>query len=330
MKDTINWGILGTGRISRAFAEGLKSTSNGTLHAVASRNLSRSQSYAQEWNIPKAFDSYEQLAQCEEIDAVYVATPHTQHAENSILCMKNGKAVLCEKPFAVNSQQVKLMIGQARESNVLLMEGMWSRFPPLMDELRKLISSGEIGEVRTLQADFGFKPPARDPAGRLFNPELAGGSLLDIGIYPLSLASMILGEPESFLSDWNRGPTGVDEQASYILKYRNGSMALLHSSLESETAQEAFISGTEGSIRIHKQCWKPQKMTVHSAGSSKTIEMPFVGNGFNYEAEFFGQLLLEGKKDNSVMPLSESLRIIGLLDRIRGRWGLRYPFEESS
>jgi len=201
-----------------------------------------------------------------------------------------------------------------------------------MTELRKIISDGEIGEVRTLQADFGFKPKAREPEGRLLNPDLAGGSLLDIGIYPISLASMVMGKPKSFVSDWHRGPTGIDEQASCILKYDNGSMALLHSSLESETRQEAFLSGTEGNIRIHKQCWKPQKMTVTSnlSQKEKIVEMPFEGNGFNYEAEFFGKLLLEGKTDNEIMSLDESLEIMSLLDQIRRKWGLRYPFEESS
>ena len=331
MSETIKWGILGTGRISRAFAEGLRTASNGNLHGVASRNHTRSKAYAEEWSVPLAFENYQQMAESDVIDAVYVATPHTQHAENSILCMKNGKAVLCEKPIAVNYGQTKEMVAQARKSNVLLMEGMWSRFPPLMTELRKIISAGEIGEVRTLQADFGFKPKAREPEGRLLNPNLAGGSLLDIGIYPISLASMVMGKPKSFVSDWHRGPTGIDEQASCILKYDNGSMALLHSSLESETRQEAFLSGAEGNIRIHKQCWKPQKMTITSnlSQKEKIVEMPFEGNGFNYEAEFFGKLLLEGKTDNEIMSLDESLEIMTLLDQIRKEWGLFYPFEDS-
>ena len=329
MNETIKWGILGTGRIARAFAEGLKHASNGILHGVASRTKTNADLFAEEWEVPRAFENYQGLAESDEIDAVYIATPHTRHAENSILCMKNGKAVLCEKPFAVNSGEVEKMIAQAKESDVLLMEGMWSRFPPLMYKLREILSSGQIGEIRTLQADFGFRPPTRDPKGRLFNLELAGGSLLDIGIYPVSLASMVMGRPESFVSDWHCGPTGVDEQASLVFKYTNGSMALLHSSLESETRQEAFLSGTKGNIRIHKQCWKPQRMTVDfpCSGKADVIEMPFEGNGFNYEAEAFGELMLSGKKESPIMPLKESLEVIGLMDEIRSSWGLKYPGE---
>lgn len=154
--------------------------------------------------------------------------------------------------------------------------------------------------------------------------------MLDVGIYPISLSSMVMGLPESFVSEWYKGTTGVDEQASYVFKYANGSMALLHSSLESETRQEAFISGTEGNLRIHKQCWKPQKMTIfHSqSGVSESVEMPFEGNGFNYEAESFGNLLLEGELDSPIMPLEESLRIMCLMDEIRSAWGLRYPIEK--
>ena len=243
--------------------------------------------------------------------------------------MENGKAVLCEKPFAVNADQVKKMIEKAKEKNILLMEGMWSRFPPLMENVRNLISNHEIGEIRTIHADFGFRPEQKNLDGRLFNPTLAGGSLLDVGIYPVSLSFMLNGKPDSFMTDWTMGETGVDEQASIIFKYRNGSMALLHSSIQSDTGQEAFISGTEGTIRIHKQCWKPQLLTLSKwkTGETQKIESPFIGNGFNYEAEHFGELLIKGKKESPIMPLSESLEIIKTLDEIRKKWGLSYPFE---
>jgi predicted dehydrogenase len=329
MKNKIRWGILGTGRIARAFAEGLKFTQNAELIAIASRTLESAQSFANEWQIPHTFGSYEELAESELLDAVYIATPHTEHEKNAILCMEKRKAVLCEKPLAVNAAEVGKMIQQAKKQDVLLMEGMWSRFPPLMHEVRRLIRENEIGEIRTIHADFGFRPENKDPIGRLFNPSLGGGSLLDVGIYPLSFSSMLNGKPKSFVTDWTQGATGVDEQASIILKYPNGSMALLHSSIQSNTNQEAFISGTEGTIRIHRQCWRPQKITICSPKESanKVIERPFSGNGFNYEAEHFGQLLIDGKKESDIMSLKESLEIITLLDEIRESWGFSYPFE---
>ena len=330
-EQTIRWGIIGTGRIARAFAEGLKFTTNGKLHGIASRSLASAQSFAQEWDIPSAFGNYQELAESDAIDAVYIATPHSSHAENAILCMKNKKAVLCEKPFAVNSSEVEAMIKTSREMNVLLMEGMWSRFPPLMNQLRDWLNEGKLGDIRTLHADFGFLPKERDPNGRLFNLELAGGSLLDLGIYPVSLASMIMGKPADIQTLANIGPTGVDEQAGWIFRYSNGALAMLLSSLECETRQEAFIAGSIGNVRVHKQCWKPQKMTFTETNgeASETIEMPFVGNGFNYEAESFGALLIQGKKESPIMPLDESLTIMNQMDQIRKEWNLIYPMDKE-
>ena len=325
----VRWGIIGTGRIARAFAEGLHFTNNGKLYGIASRSVDSANRFAQEWEIPRAFGSYQELAASDVIDAVYIATPHSSHAENSILCMRNGKAVLCEKPFAVNSLEVEAMIKTSKEMNVLLMEGMWSRFPPLMNKLRDWLSEGKLGNIRTLHADFGFLPKERNPKGRLFNLELAGGSLLDLGIYPISLASMIMGEPSDMQTLANIGSTGVDEQAGWIFRYSNGALAMLLSSLECQTRQEAFIAGSIGNLRVHKQCWKPQKMTFTETNgeASETIEMPFEGNGFNYEAESFGDLLIQGKKESPIMPLDESLTIMNQMDEIRKEWNLFYPMD---
>lgn len=327
----IRWGIIGTGRIARAFAEGLKYTNNGKLIGIASRNQDSANRFAQEWKISSAFGSYQQLAESDEIDAVYIATPHSSHAENSILCMNNGKAVLCEKPFAVNSSEVESMIKTSREMNVLLMEGMWSRFPPLMDRFRDWLKEGKLGNIRTLHADFGFLPKEKNPQGRLFNLDLAGGSLLDLGIYPVSLASMIMGKPSDIATLSNIGSTEVDEQAGWIFRYSNGALSMLLSSLECETRQEAFIAGTFGNVRIHKQCWKPQKMTFTETNGDKseTIEMPFEGNGFNYEAKSFGDLLIQGKIESPIMPLDESLEIMKQMDQIRNEWNLVYPMDKD-
>ncbi len=331
MNEKIKWGIIGPGRIARAFAEGLSYTSNAELYGVASRTLQRSKDFANEWSVPMAFGSYQELAEEKSIDAIYVATPHSEHHDAALTCMRNRKAVLCEKPLAVNATQAFSMVQEAKKQEVLLMEGMWSRFPPLMEKVRQLVHEKVIGEIRLLQADFGFMPKDLDPAGRLFNPSLAGGSLLDVGIYPISFSSMLLGMPIDIETIATLGKTEVDEQASYLLKYESGAHAMLHSSICCETSQEATIFGTLGSIRIHKQCWRPQKITItnHSTEKQEIIEMPFNGNGFNYEAESFSDLLLSDKKDSDIMPMQESLEIITLLDRIREKWGLRYPFEKN-
>ena len=328
MEKNIKWGIVGLGRIARAFAEGLKHTDNGTLHCVASRDLDKAIKFAEEWDAPHSAGSYEELAKREDIDAVYVATPHSEHARLATLCMNHGKAVLCEKPMAVNAKQVETMIRCAKENNVLLMEGMWTRFPPLMTEIRNILNSGALGEVKTLQADFGFRPPSRNPNSRLFSKALAGGSMLDIGVYPISLSFIVFGKPSKISTECHLGETGVDEQAAYLFKYSEGQMAVLHSSLEGETAQEAFISGTEGTLRVHKQCWRPQKMTFTKKGCEpELIAMPFQGNGFNYEAKSFGDLLLSGEKDSPIMPLRESLAIHEVMDSIREQWGMQYPMD---
>jgi len=329
MKDRIKWGIIGPGRIARAFAEGLTHASNGQLVAIASRSAPRAEAFAREWNVPLVYDAYEKLAKCPKVDAIYIATPHSEHHDATILCLQNKKHVLCEKPLAVNAAQLKSMALTAQKEDVLLMEGMWSRFPPLMAKVRELIQSQSLGKILFLRADFGFSPKDKDPNGRLFNPILAGGSLLDVGFYPASFASMILGTPAECVSLATLGDTKVDEQASCILKYRGGAHAILHSSIRCETGQDAYIAGTKGSLYIHKQCWKPQKMSIqwHASQEQEEIVMPFVGNGFNYEIEHFGKLIKKGEKDSDVMSLEESLSIIETMDQMRNSWGLSYPFE---
>ena len=328
----IKWGIIGTGRIARAFAEGLKSTNNGELHGIASRNLDSANRFAQEWDISRAFGSYRNGRSRRNRCGLHCHAPFLSCRECRILCMKNRKAVLCEKPFAVNSSEVEAMIKTSREMNVLLMEGMWSRFPPLMNRLRDWLKEGKLGDIRTLHADFGFLPKERNPQGRLFNLDLAGGSLLDLGVYPVSLASMIMGKPADIQTLANIGTTGVDEQAAWIFRYSNGALAMLLSSLECETRQEAFIAGSIGNVRIHKQCWKPQKMTFFTetnGETSETIEMPFEGNGFNYEAQSFGDLLVQDKKREPNYALDESLEIMKQMDQIRKDWDLVYPMDKE-
>ena len=328
MIEHIRWGILGTGRIANAFAEGLSVLSAAELKAVGSRNRKTAIAFAEKWRIANRHASYESLASDQEIDAVYIATPHTEHASNTVMCLEAGKAVLCEKPMAVNAKQIRHMVDVARTNKTLLMEGMWSRFPPGMAKVRELVANGTLGRLRSLQADFGFKAKNRDPKGRLLNLELAGGSLLDIGIYPISLSSMLFGKPKEIVTTWHKGETGVDEQAAYIFRHAEGALSIMHSSLEAQTSQETVLAGSEAKLKISRQCWRPQELILtRNDESEEYFSLPFSGNGFNYEAAAFMELLRNGQLESDVMPLDESISIMETLDEIRAQWGLRYPFE---
>jgi predicted dehydrogenase len=256
------------------------------------------------------------------------ATPHPFHAENAALCLEAGKAVLCEKPFSVNAAEAQRVVGLAREKGLFLMEGMWTRFFPLMEELRRLVSEGAIGELRMLNVDFGFRA-GLEPASRLFDPKLGGGSLLDVGVYCVSLASMILGRPSRSVGLSHLGETGVDEQASIVLEHEGGRLANLSIGIRTATPQEATIMGTEGYVRIHAPWWRPKSMTISRPGAEdETVEAPVSGNGFNYEAAEVMRCLEAGKMESDIMPLDETISVMRTMDGIRAAWGLTYPGEE--
>lgn len=329
MTKHIRWGVLGTGNIARQFARGLQNLPDAELAAVGSRRFETAQTFAETFG-GRAYGSYEALAADPEVDAVYISTPHTLHAENSLLCLERGKAVLCEKPFALNAGEARRVIGAARAKKLFLMEAMWTRFFPLMTTLRELIGAGRIGEVRLLQADFGFRSVV-DPAHRLYDPALGGGALLDVGVYPVSLASYVLGTPTEVSSHAHLGETGVDEQAAIILKYDFGALALLSTAIRTATPQEALIMGTEGNIRLHTPWWQPQGLTITDAnGDEETLSSPLPHNGYAYEAAEVGHCLREGVLESPVMPLDETLAIMSTLDACRAQWGLRYPSEAGA
>ncbi|HIK41518.1 Gfo/Idh/MocA family oxidoreductase [Thermoleptolyngbya sp. M55_K2018_002] len=258
---TIRWGILGTGYISRAFAEGLRPLPGAQLVAIASRTPSSAQQFAREFGIARAYGSYGELVQDAEVDVVYIGTPNSRHRDDCLLCLGAGKPVLCEKPFAMNAREASEVIEFARKQHLFCMEAMWMRFLPLVQRVRQMVQSGAIGEVCTLTAEFGY-PAAFDPSGRLFNRELGGGALLDRGVYPLSLAYFLVGEPESVVSQAAIATTGVDEQSSYLLKYASGQLAMLSANLRTYASNEAVITGTRGQIRIHAPFYKPHQLSV--------------------------------------------------------------------
>lgn len=327
MKEKIKWGILGTGAASRLFAEGLLDAEGAEIFAVGSRDAHRGHDFAREFGMRRTHLSYEYFSRDDQIDAVYIGTPHSLHRDHAVLFLRAGRHVLCEKPFAINTAQAKDMVSAARQGERTLMEAMWMRFMPSIAKARELAAKGEIGEVQKVTADFGFRAEF-DPENRLFDPALGGGALLDVGVYPLSFAHMLLGEPETVEGEARIGKTGVDEEAAVTLGYSGGKRAALTMSLRLDTACDASITGTSGFIRIPAPWWSSERIIVNRGGGKEsTIYLPIRGNGYNYEAEEFMDLIRKGRSESKVMPLEDSLAVMRTMDRIRAEWGLRYPME---
>lgn len=323
----IRWGILGTGSIAAQFARGLAELNDARLVAVGSRTADAAAAFAQTFGVARSHASYAALANDPDVDVIYIATPHSLHKENTLLCLEAGKAVLCEKPFAINAQEAAEMIIAARSRGLFLMEAMWTRFLPHMARLRELIAAGTIGELRMLQADFGFRA-SFDPQSRLFDPALGGGALLDVGIYPVSLASMLFGAPTRIASMASLGETSVDEQSAMLFGYADGQLAILSQATRTSTPHEALLLGTSGRIRVHSSWWRATTMTLSVVSKpDELIEVPAPGNGYNYEAAEVGRCLRAGLTESPTMSLDETLAIMRTLDAVRAQWGLRYPGE---
>ena len=328
MSDQIRWGILGTGSIANKFATGLQAVEDATLVAIGSRAQDTANAFADKYGAPNRHASYEALAADPEVDAIYVSTPHTFHKENSIQCLESGKAVLCEKPFAINAGEAETAIQCARENGQFLMEAMWTRFLPVMVQVRAWLAEGHIGEIRMVAADFGFRTNV-NPAGRLFNPALGGGGLMDVGIYPISFASMVFGvQPSRITAMAEIGDTSIDEQAAMIFGYDSGALASLWTGIRTTTPQEATILGTEGRIRIESPFWDAKTATLTVDGKDPVhIAPPRNGNGYNYEAIEVGRCLRANKLESDIIPLDETLAVMKTMDTIRVQVGVKYPME---
>lgn len=326
MTTPLRWGILGTGGIAHKFATGLQALADAEIAAVGSRTQDSADRFGDQYHIPVRHPSYEALANDPNVDAIYIATPHNLHCENTLMCLDAGKPVLVEKPFAINRGEAERMVAKAREKKVFLMEAMWTRYLPVIARAKQLISDGVIGDVRMITVDFGFRTGVNEE-GRLFNPHFGGGGLLDVGIYPVSLAYFVLGAPSRITGFADLGETGVDEQAAWIFGYPEGQLALMSSAIRTNTQHEARIAGTEGMIRI-PDWWHAHQMTISVNGKADEVFEPtFEGNGYNYEAAEVARCLRAGELESPVMTLDESLSIMGSLDEIRTQWGLKYPME---
>lgn len=321
----LRWGLIGTGGIARAFARDLTRTSGHTIAAVGSRTLAKATEFAQQSG-GKPYGSYEELVAA-DIDAVYVATPHPMHAPNTILALNHGKPVLCEKPFAVNSRESASMISAARSNQLLLVEAMWSRFLPHYRKLRELVEEGELGEIISISADHGQNLPL-PKYYRLHAPELAGGALLDLGIYPISFAYYLLGKPQSVVAKAEFTPTGVDSQTSMIFRYDTGAHANLTTTLLAKTPCTATVVGTKGTIFIDGDFYTPTSMRLKKVDGS-VVEFPeqYEGHGLREQAIEFAALLQAGKKESDLMSLDDTQSIMETMDEIRAQIELYYPFE---
>lgn len=328
MADQVRWGILGPGNIANRLAEGVSALPDATVLAVGSRDIQRANAFADKWQIPRRYGSYDDLLADPDVDIVYVSTPHPFHAPCSLMAIEAGKPVMCEKPFTVNAAEAQRVVEAARRKGVFLMEAMWTRFFPLMARLRDIVAGGEIGEVRLVHADFGFRA-GFNPEGRLFNPSLAGGGLLDVGVYPISLASMLLGTPNRVSGLATLGETGVDESAAIALGYPSGALASLTTGVRVTTPHLAIVCGTDGSVNIPSPWWVPERMTVSRGRRSAEYSEPKIASGFEYEAEEAGRCLREGLKESPILPLDETVAIVDTMDQLRALWGVRYPMEDT-
>jgi len=327
MTQPFRWGILGPGSIARSFAKSITAIDDAVITAVASRAADRAEAFAREFDVPRAHTGYDALASDPEVDAIYVATPHPFHDGPSVLCLSAGKPVLCEKPLAANSVQARRITTAARDANTFMMEAMWTRFLPAVVQVRQWLNDGRIGEVLRLEADFSFRA-GWNPDSRLLNPALAGGSLLDVGIYVLSMAFMVFGEaPEAVSSQAHIGTTGVDEQAGMVFRYRDGALAILSCGVRVPGANAVRIIGTEGTIEIPGPFFKTETARLIVGDETETVNHPHEANGYEYEAREVARCVREGLIESPVMPHAESLAMADVMDRLRADWGVRYPFE---
>jgi predicted dehydrogenase len=316
MTEPLGWGLIGTGGIAETFAADLAFTDSGRAVAVGSRHLDSANRFADRFDAPNRHASYEALVEDPAVDVVYVATPHPMHHGNALLALHAGKPVLVEKPFTMNAAEAEELVATARSAGLFLMEAMWTRFLPHIAEIRSLLAEGALGEIVTVTADHG-QWFAKDPEFRLFAPELGGGALLDLGVYPVSFASMVLGKPERIVTLIDPAFTDVDGQTSMLFGYASGAQAVLTCTLFAESPTRAAIVGTDARIEIEGVFYAPTSFELISRAGDRTVfETADEGVGLWYEAEEVARCLREGLLESPLMPLDESIEIMRTMDAV--------------
>lgn len=325
--ENVKIGIIGAGWIAEQMAITLRGMTGVEAYAIASRSMQNAREFADRWGFARAYGSYEEMLDDEQVQLVYIATPHSHHLEHARMSLLRGKPVLCEKAFTANARQAEELLNLAREKNLFITEAIWTRYMPLSRTINELLESGIIGRPMTLSANLGYPIGNRE---RLMQPALAGGALLDLGVYTLNFASMVFGtQIEQIVSTCVKTPTGVDAQNSITLTFDDGRMAVLHSTMLSMTDRQGIISGNRGHL-IVENINNPQRVTVVTEDyrTVAVYDCPPQITGYEYQVYASVEALKNGWLESPYMPHAETLRIMRLMDDLRREWGIRYPFED--
>lgn len=321
-------GLMGAGNIAGTMAETINGMKGATLYGIASRTEDKSKAFAKQYGVKKAFGSYEAMLQDDRVDLVYIATPHSEHYANAMLCIKHKKPVLCEKAFTVNAAQAREVLDYAEKEKVFITEAIWTRYMPMVDEIKKVLDSGMIGRPMLLSANLSY---ALEHVQRLYDPALAGGSLLDLGVYPINFASMFFGTDIAKVSSFcTYTETGVDKQETITIQYRDGKVASLTASHCCVGDRKGIIQGTSGFMVI-ENINNYENFTVYDKDRKKILfkKAPKQVTGYEYEVMACAQALREGALECPQMPHRETIRVMEFMDSLRKEWGVVYPFEKE-
>ena len=318
------WGILGAGWIAGKFAEDLALLPSADLRAVASRSGDRAAAFARNFNIPVSYGSWKEISSDPDIDIVYVATHHPFHFENTLACLREGKAVLCEKPITMNKKELEILVRAASEKKAFLMEALWTLFFPSIRKVQEIAGSGKLGKLQSIYADFGFRQEF-DPGHRLFDPAKGGGALLDIGIYPVFIAQLLAGVPDTITASARFAETGTDHSCSMIFEHKNSITSSLNCTVVSDAPTEANLLYERGWIRMESPWYAPGPITLHrNEQAPERMEFPEPGHGYHYEAGEVMRCLDKGLLESPLLPIQFSLDLMETLDRVRSVCGISY------
>ena len=322
--EQVRWGVIGPGGIAERFAQAMSLVDEGEIVAVSSRSIERARAYADRHGVARAYEGTDDLLADDQVDVVYVATPHSRHEADTLAALAAGKHVMCEKAFALDAHQARRMVVAARSADRFLMEAMWSRFLPPYRRLRHLLDDGAVGQPLVVEADFGFRV-AFEPGHRLFDLGQGGGALLDLGIYPLQLCAFVLGLPDRVAADGVVGETGADEMVAAVLHHPGGGIGIAKAATRAPLSCTARITGTDGFIEIPAFMHCPESLVVHRSTGVEMIDTSWEGDGLRFEIEEVHRRLAAGETESPVMALDESVALMGVLDEIRSQVGVVYP-----